>query len=494
MKRFAGFGRVSSREQLREGYSLGVQERAIREFVAERGATLEKLELVAESAKDTKARKKFHETLNYALKHKLDGIVFHRTDRAGRSQQDAGLIEKLADAGVHSYFIVERLNTETAQHEVMLHLFAALNRYQSRSMRITIKEAIAERVERDGLFPGRASWGYKNLRDERGRAQVLVHPTRGPNLSRIYEEFANNVIAVPELRERLFTLGIYFSDRCQRFTRSKLYQILNDRSYLGEVRFLGQWWPGKFPPLVSRELFERVQTRLGRKGRRRTSRVLLFSGELLRCGHCDHAVTGEFIKGRYSYYRCSQYNAPDHPRVRVKEEALDAQVRSMLESLRVNDPEIRDWFVRVLRTRSRRTQVEAEQRREQLASELAKTQRMMNELVDLRLRNEIESDTFVPKHASLRGRVQELRAAMDDEATRHADDGEQAVGVFELAQDLTARWVAAETATKRLLLDIVCLNLVLDGENLVPTLRRPFDLLAAGVLLPQEENGRGERI
>ena len=494
MKRFAGFGRVSSREQQREGYSLAVQERAIREFVAERGATLERLELVAESAKDSNARKKFHETLNYALKHKLDGIVFHRTDRAGRSQQDAGLIEKLADAGVHSYFIVERLNTETAQHEVMLHLFAALNRYQTRSMRITIKDAIAERVERDGLFPGRASWGYKNLRDERGRAQVLVHPTRGPNLTRIFEEFANNVIAVPELRERLFALGIYFSDRSPRFSRSKLYQILNDRSYLGEIRFQGKWWPGKFPALVSQELFARVQARLGRKGRRRTSRALLFSGELLRCGYCGHAVTGEFVKGKYSYYRCSQYNSPEHPRVRVTEAALDAQVRTMLESLHVSDPVIREWFVRVLRTRSRRTQVEAQERREVLAQELAKVQRMMDELVDLRLRKEIESDTFVPKHAGLRDQVQALRAAMDSEASRQAEDGEQAVGRFELAQDLTARWVAAETATKRLLLDIVCLNLVLDGENLVPTLRRPFDLLAAGELLAEEENGRGERI
>ncbi len=232
MKRFAGFGRVSSREQQQEGYSLDVQERGIRAFAAQRGGVVEKLTLVPESAKDTKGRVKFHETLEYAFKNKLDGVIFHQTDRAYRSIQDAALIEKLADAGVHSYFIVEGLDTESAYDEVMLHFFAAVNRFQTRSMTKRIKGAIAERVERDGLFPGRASWGYKNLRNERGRAEVLVHPTRGPNLPRIYEEFANNVIAVPELRERLFRLGIYFSDRCPRFSRSKLYQILNDRSYL----------------------------------------------------------------------------------------------------------------------------------------------------------------------------------------------------------------------------------------------------------------------
>ena len=49
--------------------------------------------------------------------------------------------------------------------------------------------------------------------------------------------------------------------------------------------------------------------------------------------------------------------------------------------------------------------------------------------------------------------------------------------MFELAHDLTARWVAAEVPTKRLLLDILCLTLVLKDQTLVPTLRRPFDLV-----------------
>jgi hypothetical protein len=59
--------------------------------------------------------------------------------------------------------------------------------------------------------------------------------------------------------------------------------------------------------------------------------------------------------------------------------------------------------------------------------------------------------------------------------------------VFELAQDLTARWLTDDNPTKRLLLDIVCLNLRLGGRTLVPTLRKPFDLLAEGGLRPQRE-------
>lgn len=494
MKRYAGFGRVSSREQQEEGYSLPVQEREIRAFAAKLGGVLVELELVAESARDSSGRERFHALMNRALQKKLDGVIFHQTDRAYRTLQDAALIERLADAGIHSYFIVEGLDTATAHDEVMLMFHAAINRFQTRSMTRKIKAAIEERVCHDGQPPGRASWGYKNRRDERGRAYVIVHAVNGSNVPRIFEQFANNPISVPQLRDHLLTLGILFSDRSPRFSRSKLYQILNDRTYLGEVRFQGKWWPGKFPPLVSKELFDRVQARLCRHGRRRVSRELLFSGELLRCGHCNHAITGERKKNKYSYYRCSQYNAPGHPRVRVTEGALDVQVQALLNRLRIGDEVIREWFVRVLRTRARRSQVDAQARRDTLTSELSAVQRKMDELVDLRLRKEIEQETFARTHASLRDQVDALRAAIDSEAAQQVEDGERAVEVFELAQDLTARWVAAETATKRLLLDIVCLNLVLDGENLVPTLRRPFDLLAAGDLLPKEEDGRGERI
>lgn len=69
----------------------------------------------------------------------------------------------------------------------------------------------------------------------------------------------------------------------------------------------------------------------------------------------------------------------------------------------------------------------------------------------------------------------------------------QRLPVIELAQDLTAPRVAADGPTRCLLLDFLCLKLALEDQTPVPALRRAFDLLAAGDLLPKEEDGRGER-
>jgi len=63
--------------------------------------------------------------------------------------------------------------------------------------------------------------------------------------------------------------------------------------------------------------------------------------------------------------------------------------------------------------------------------------------------------------------------------------------VFELSQTLATKWVAADIPEKRLLLEIVCLNWTLDGVSLSPTMRKPFDLLAEGLLV---SSSRGEGI
>jgi hypothetical protein len=65
------------------------------------------------------------------------------------------------------------------------------------------------------------------------------------------------------------------------------------------------------------------------------------------------------------------------------------------------------------------------------------------------------------------------------------------VKAFELSQTLRSKWVEADYAAKRRILEIICLNFSLDGVTLVPTMRKPFDMLAEGLDL---KNSRGDRI
>jgi site-specific DNA recombinase len=73
------------------------------------------------------------------------------------------------------------------------------------------------------------------------------------------------------------------------------------------------------------------------------------------------------------------------------------------------------------------------------------------------------------------------------------DRGEQAelaTRVFELSQALEKKWLTADFAEKRKLLDLVFSNFKLDGVTLCSEIRKPFDVLAKGLVVPSD---RGDR-
>ena len=85
--------------------------------------------------------------------------------------------------------------------------------------------------------------------------------------------------------------------------------------------------------------------RLARRPKRRKHRFA-FAG-LVRCGHCDCALTGEIHKGRYVYYRCSHYKARC-PEPYAREETLTEQFATMLDNLTF-PTEALEWLTRALR-------------------------------------------------------------------------------------------------------------------------------------------------
>jgi len=73
--------------------------------------------------------------------------------------------------------------------------------------------------------------------------------------------------------------------------------------------------------------------------------------------------------------------------------------------------------------------------------------------------------------------------------SRQGDEyADVAVKTFELSQSLRERWVTADCAIKRQILETLCLNCTLETTNLVATLRSPFEVLRK---YPVSKIGRG---
>ena len=294
----------------------------------------------------------------------------------------------------------------------------------------------------------------------------------------------------------LQTEGVIYLDCKPRFPRSKVHAILRDRSYIGEVPFHDQWYPGKHEALVDLATFRRVQILLGDKTYNAHSSV--YGSGMITCGHCGRPIVVEVKTKRtkagpreYRYYRCAVYRRKGHPNVRVTEATLDAQTLALFDRLRIDDEKVCDWVVKVLRAKTRKMQDQGKTRAGELRRQLAIVKDQRDRLLNLRLLDEINADTFAAKNTELRDREADIALQIEACSRQGSEQADLAIKAFELSQSLAQRWLTADIPEKRHLLEIICLNQTPDGTTLCYEMRKPFDVFAEGLV---GKDGRGDWI
>ncbi len=495
-KQYLALARVSSREQEREGFSLEVQEEALFAHAEREGGTIAKFFRVAETASKSEQRRTFKELLAYAKKHapKLDGLLFFKVDRAARNLFDYVELERLdLDYSVPVIYITQPTEN-TPAGRMMRRTLANMASFYVEQQSIDVKDGLKRRKEA-GLFIGKAPYGYRNFRPD-GRSLIEVHPEHGSKVTHIFDLYAYHGHTLDSLIAHLSETGVAYTQAAPNFTRSKVHTILRDRAYIGEIPYRGNWYQGVQKPLVNRATFDRVQVLLGEQTYQ--SHDLVYGSKRIQCAHCGHPITGEIKTKKtkngpkhYIYYRCAKYTRPGHPRVRLREAQLDEQVLALFDSIRIEDEKVRDWFGRVLRAKTRDQQEASKERTAELNRQLTSLRNQQDRLLNLRLHEEIDESTFADKNRELRDRITQLTNQVDGCDRNRAEQAEIALKAFELSQTLKAKWVKADVRAKRQLLDITCLNFLLDDVTLVPQIRKPFDVLAEGHFVL---SSRGDRI
>ncbi len=494
--RFVALARVSSREQEREGFSLDVQEDALRQYAKRVGGEILRMFRIAETASKRDERRTFKELLEYAKKnaHRLDGLLFYKVDRAARNLFDYVELERLESEYGLQFISVAQPTENTPAGRMQRRMLASMASFYTEQQSLDVKDGLARRVQ-SGLFVSKAPFGYRNVRID-GRSLVEIDPIDGPKVRRIFELYAYFNHSLDTLIKALADEGIDFSPSKSRFGRSKIYGILTSRAYIGEVEHRGQWYPGTHEPLVDRATWDRVQLLLGQKIYQ--THRLTYGSELIRCGNCGSPITGESKKKQtkkgeqeYVYYRCAHYHVEGHPRIRMTEAELDEQMLGLFDKLRVESDEFRQEFREGLRQMTNWDQTAAIERAKSLQAELDSVRQQQKRLVNHLLLEEIDPDTYAETNTDLRDREAELKLQIESADRGRHEIIDIAVKAFELSQNLRSQWVTADYAAKRRILEILCLNFSLDGVTLSPTMRKPFDMLAEGLVW---KNSRGDWI
>ncbi len=260
--------------------------------------------------------------------------------------------------------------------------------------------------------------------------------------------------------------------------KSHIERILKNPFYVGSFIWNGTLYPGKHTPLISQELFDRVQHVMGnRRKSKHRKQTFAYSG-LLTCGKCGCLVTAEVKKGRYVYYHCTKSRTPCDE-LYYREEQLTPQFDGIVQGISI-DPAIKDWLVRELQDRHADADLYHQQRIAQLEGELKRITHRLEQLYLDKLDGKVAERFWLEKSAAWQAEqdniLNELRRHKPANPT-YLDDGSN---LLELASKAYHLYAKQNSEQKNNFLKILLSNCTLRDGTISPTYKKPFDILAQG--------------
>jgi site-specific DNA recombinase len=372
-----------------EGYSLPAQREACLRKAEELGAdVVDEYIDRGESAK-TADRPRFQ--LMLARIHEardVDMVILDKVNRFARNRRDdANVLFELKMAGCQLVSVKENIDG-TPAGALMHGILATLAEYESRNNGVEAIKGMTRKAQVGGT-PGRAPIGYLNIieqLDGRTMRSIGVDLERAPIVLWAFRQYATGQWTINTLTEALAAKGFKAIPQGKRspstLARSKVAKLLSNNYYLGIVTFMGVEYEGRHQPLISQELFDRVQEVLrlhGRSGERDRTHHHYLKGTVY-CDGCGSRLCLTNAKGKYLYFFClgRQAKRTDCLQQYVLASQIESAVVDFYErSVRMDDEDcraIREGLRTVLEDK-RRTALSGSSKAKRQVEELEKQRR-----------------------------------------------------------------------------------------------------------------------
>jgi len=325
--------RVSSKEQEDTGYSLDAQEKLLQEYADKNEFTVLKVYRISESASGKVVRKKFLEILEFISKTKINLILCEKIDRLTRNLKDAADVDDWVheDNGNEVHFVKENfiLSQNTRAHENLVwDMKVAIARFYTNNLSEEVRKGQKEKIAQ-GWLPQKPPFGYETT-GEAGHKIHIVDESCGSYIKQMFQLYATGNYSLLKLEDEMYKLGMR-SRTGKKILQNKIHVFLNDPFYYGYMRWNGEVYPAKHEPLVSKELFDKVQTILKRGNRSPvfTKHNPLFKSKIF-CVGCSGMLSWEIQKGHW-YGHCNNHLKSRYcpKKTYIKEKTVDEYINAV---------------------------------------------------------------------------------------------------------------------------------------------------------------------
>ena len=401
MKNAAIYCRVSTEDQVREGYSLGEQLDKLKDLCKFRNYKVYGVyEDAGISAKDMDHRPEFKKMLEDVKNKKVNVIVSYKLDRLTRSVRDLEtLISELEKYDCSLECAMDDINTSTANGRFFVRMLTVLSQLEIERVSERTKFGLVGAIK-DGHIPVRKTLGF--MRDNK---KLIINPNESDIVLRIFDLYlkGNSYQRIANIFNKENVLNKKWYD-------TTILKILSNPLYKGDYISGGRTgtpvlYEGVVEPIVSKKMWEECQVQTRKNTRNYTRRNDYIFFQKIMCSKCHRIMACKAPGGskkKYIYYKC------DKCKTSINENKLTTLLVDEIASIIEYDITVKKFFAPLLKHK-------VENANELLTKEINSLKDKLIRLKDAYLNNIISIEEYKNDKNNLENKIRQIEEKQKEE-------------------------------------------------------------------------------
>jgi len=190
----------------------------------------------------------------------------------------------------------------------------------------------------DGKLPGRAPFGYENIRLRDGSSFIEVKEDEAEMVRLAFKLYGNDAnCSIPYLIE------LIKEESGLKVSKSNLANILKNSFYYGVIGSVYGDFTHKYETIIDKETFDKAQRKILINNSSKKNKKDLIYKRLITCADCGCAVCGYVKKEVNTYYKCTQSKGK-HGAKTLNGKYITNSIVDTLSKLKISD-KLLDYLV-----------------------------------------------------------------------------------------------------------------------------------------------------
>lgn len=395
------YPRVSTDDQVREGFSLDEQEKEMKKLCMYKNYQIYKVYREEGVSAKNMNRPKFQEMMQDLKDGKINRIIVYKLDRLTRSIQDLEVICKLIEKYHCSLDSVsEEINTDTAMGVFFIRMTTILAQLEIERTSERTKFGL-KGAAKNGHFCGKAPIGYRKINKE-----LVIDDLESEVVKEIFDDYVNG-LSVCTITKKLNNKNAL--NRNWRTTT--IDRMLSNYIYCGDYLYGKRAKNMKpihleniCPAIIDKETFKMVQTQKERNLKNYTRKHTYVYMQKIVCSKCNKIMGGSSTTSRNKptqiYYKCNCCNT----RINEKkiEKPLMLFLNDMLDYYLLIDNNFKSFFNEDLN-------IEIDKYKKMLD----KCNKKLKKIKEAYLDDLIDKDEFITEEKAIKSQINDLELKLN---------------------------------------------------------------------------------